>query len=111
MRLGLPVRTKRIIRLALYAFAGIVTLAFLFVWSGVYNVAASSGHWAGMEWFLAFAMWISVKTHAYGIEAPPLDDDDLVTWRRPLPWRLRLLSWCAGRPDPPGCPPHAAAPA
>ena len=79
MRFGLPVRTRRIIRLALYAFAGIVVLTFLFIWSGAYSVAASRGHWAVMEWFLTFAMRNSVKTHAYGIEAPPLDNADLVT--------------------------------
>jgi cytochrome c553 len=79
MRLGLTVRTKRIIRLALCAFAGIIVLAFLFIWSGAYSVAASRGHWTVMGWFLTFAMRNSVKTHAYGIEAPPLDNADLVT--------------------------------
>ena len=51
----------------------------LFLWSGVYSVAASRGHWAIMEWLLTFAMRNSVKTHALGIEAPPLDTSDLVT--------------------------------
>ncbi|HZN31624.1 MAG TPA: c-type cytochrome [Xanthobacteraceae bacterium] len=69
----------RIARLALYGAAGLALLGFLFVWSGVYSVAASRGHWPTMEWFLTFAMRNSVKTHAYGIDAPPLDNTDLVT--------------------------------
>ncbi len=70
---------SRIVRLTLYAVAGLALLGLLFVWSGVYSVAASRGHWAVMEWFLTFAMRNSVKTHAYGIEVPPLDNADLVT--------------------------------
>ena len=74
MRRDLPARTRRIVRLALYAAGGLLLLGFLFLWSGVYSVAASRGHWAIMEWFLTFAMRNSVKTHAMlGIEAPPLD--------------------------------------
>jgi cytochrome c553 len=69
----------RIARLILYGVAGLALLGLLFVWSGVYSVAASRGHWAVMEWFLTFAMRNSVKTHAYGIEVPPLDNADLVT--------------------------------
>ena len=53
-------------------------LGLLFVWSGVYSVAASRGHWKATEWFLTFAMRNSVKTHALGIEVPPLDNADLV---------------------------------
>jgi len=69
----------RIVRLALAGVLGLAVLGFLFVWSGLYSVAASRGHWAVMEWFLTFAMRNSVKTHAYGIEAPPLGNADLVT--------------------------------
>ena len=63
----------------LYAIGGMTFLGFLFLWSGLYSVAASRGHWAIMEWLLTFAMRNSVKTHALGIEAPPLDNPDLVT--------------------------------
>jgi cytochrome c553 len=50
---------------------------FLFAWSGIYNIAASRGHWAIVEWFLQFGMNNSVELHARGIEAPPLDNPDL----------------------------------
>jgi cytochrome c553 len=79
MRLALPARTRRLVRLGLYAVGGLTFLAFLFLWSGVYSVAASRGHWAIMEWLLTFAMRNSVKTHALGIDVPPLDRPDLVT--------------------------------
>jgi cytochrome c553 len=60
--------------------AGIFILAagaFLFAWSGIYNIAASRGHWTVVEWFLQFGMKNSVKRRAWTIEAPPLDDPDL----------------------------------
>jgi cytochrome c553 len=79
MRLDLPSQRRPIIRRALYAIGGIAVLGFLFLWSGLYSVAASRGHWAIMEWVLTFAMRNSVKTHALGIDAPPLDRPDLVT--------------------------------
>ena len=69
-------------------------------WSGLYSVAASRGHWAVIEWFLTFAMRNSVKTHASAIEAPPLDNADLVTLGAgAFPQRLRLLSRRAGHAD------------
>jgi len=51
--------------------------ALLFAWSGVYNVAASRGHFAFTRWFLEFGMRNSVEFHASAIEAPPLDDPAL----------------------------------
>lgn len=44
--------------------------AILFAWSGIFNVAASSGHPAPVAWLLHFTMTNSVRTHAYGIEPP-----------------------------------------
>lgn len=57
---------------------GALALVLLVAWSGVYNIAASRGHWAAVEWFLTFGMQSSVRTHALGIDPPPLDDSDLV---------------------------------
>ena len=79
MLLHLPAQSRRVVRLALYALGGLTFLGFLFLWSGLYSVAASRGHWAVMELLLTFAMRNSVKTHALGIEAPPLNNPDLVT--------------------------------
>lgn len=51
---------------------------FLFAWSGLYSVAASSGHFALTRWLLTFGLHSSARTHSVGVKAPPLDDPDLV---------------------------------
>lgn len=74
-------RRKILARYAGGAVLGLAILliaAFLFAWSGVYSVAASRGHWAITDWFLAFVMRNSVETHAWPIAAPPLHDRHLV---------------------------------
>lgn len=71
----------RLVRWSGILAAGAVILAlggFVVAWSGVYSVAASRGHWALVEWFLEFGMRSSVRTHAIGIDAPDLDDSDLI---------------------------------
>ena len=77
MRLHLRARMKRIIRASLGVIGGVALIGFLIAWSGVYNVAASRGHWAIVEWLLTFGMRNSVEMHALGIETPPLDSADL----------------------------------
>jgi cytochrome c553 len=57
--------------------AGLAIGGLLFAWSGIYNIAASRGHWTVVEWFLQFGMKNSVKRRAWTIETPPLDDPDL----------------------------------
>lgn len=53
--------------------------AIAFAWSGIFNVAASRGHWPVTAWFLHFTMQNSVRTHAFGIETPGnLSDPALV---------------------------------
>lgn len=71
----------RLARWAGLLLAGAVVLtlgALLVAWSGLYSVAASRGHWAAVEWILEFGMRSSVRTHALGIDAPNLDDPDLI---------------------------------
>src|SRR5688572_8936450 len=60
------------------AFASLAILAGIVAWSGLVNVAASRGHWATVERFLAFGMRRSVEVRAMAIAAPPLDSPDLV---------------------------------
>lgn len=43
---------------------------FLFAWSGLTSISASSGHWAITRWILQFAMHNAVETHAMGVEKP-----------------------------------------
>lgn len=64
---------------AVLAVIGVLALGgFLFAWSGLYSVAASSGHWDVTRWFLQFTMRSSVRTHALGIEMPDVDAARLV---------------------------------
>lgn len=80
MRTARPARTWRgLIPLALLAVGTLSLICLLFLWSGVYNVAASRGHFLVTEWLLTFTMRNSVKTHALAIDVPPLDNNDLVT--------------------------------
>ncbi|MFZ0851303.1 MAG: c-type cytochrome [Hyphomicrobiaceae bacterium] len=71
-------RLGRIVGAMLGALAGLGVVLVFLAWTGVYNVAASRGHWSIVEWFLAFGMRNSVATRALAITAPPLDDPDLV---------------------------------
>ena len=71
----------RLWRIVGVTFSGIAELGIAFLllaWIGVYNVAASRGHWAIVEWLLAFGMRNSVETRAMAIQAPPLDNPSLV---------------------------------
>ena len=63
---------------AMIVLAALGVGALLFVAAGLVPVAASAGHWPITRVLLHFAMRRSVATHSLGIEAPPLDDPDLV---------------------------------
>jgi mono/diheme cytochrome c family protein len=51
---------------------------FIFINSGIYNVAATKPHTKFTQWILGTAMEKSVKRHARGINSPPLSDDSLI---------------------------------
>jgi len=65
------------------AAAALVALAaagLLFAWSGIINIAASSGHWAITDWFLHWTMRNAVKTHAaLSVPDDPADASGLVS--------------------------------
>ena len=50
---------------AIVALIGVGAAGMLFAWSGIFNIAASSGHWAITDWFLHWTMRNSVKTHSF----------------------------------------------
>jgi cytochrome c553 len=52
--------------------------AALFASLGIYSVAASRGHWAITDWILEFGMRRSVATHSLAVDAPRLDDENLI---------------------------------
>jgi cytochrome c553 len=79
MRRLTAARARRWGIIAATIVAGLGAGAFLLAWSGVYNIAASRGHWTVVEWFLQFGMKNSVQRRAWAIEEPPLDHPDLAT--------------------------------
>ncbi len=77
------VLSRRIILRAVLALAGLalagVIGAVFFAYSGLYNVAASRGHPAWLDWFLETGMRRSVQFHSSGAPAPDLNDPELFT--------------------------------
>jgi cytochrome c553 len=70
---------RSMIRWLLIAICGVAAAVFLFAWSGIYNVAASSGHWAIVEAFLRFGMQNSVALRARTVVPPSnLGSKDLI---------------------------------
>ena len=68
------------------------------IYSGVYDVSATSQHTAPVYWALEIGMLKAVQRRARGIEAPPLDDPQLVRRGfRPPSRRLRAVSRRARR--------------
>lgn len=65
---------------AIGALVALALAGLLFAWSGIFNIAASSGHWPVTDWFLHWTMRNSVSTHA-AISAPanPKADQQLVS--------------------------------
>jgi cytochrome c553 len=93
---------KWIARLFAASLAGTVVLmggAFIVAWSGLYDIAASGGHWKIVERFLEFGMRNSVKMNAAGIEAPQLDNPDLI--RLGAGHFHRGCAFCHGAPGMP----------
>jgi cytochrome c553 len=60
---------------AALALVSLVAGVLLLGWSGLFNVAASGGHWRITNWALHWVMQNSVRTHSLLVEAPPPLDD------------------------------------
>ncbi|MCC6887428.1 MAG: c-type cytochrome [Hyphomicrobiales bacterium] len=72
-----PHYLQRMLGTLLAIVAAFAAAAVLVAWSGVYNIAASRGHWAVVEWFLTLGMRNSVALRARFVATPPpLDDAD-----------------------------------
>lgn len=89
-------------RRLILSLAGVGVLgAGIAIWSGIYDVAASKGHWRPVGALLNFGMRMSVATHSRGVMVPPLDDQALV--RRGAGHFQGGCSPCHGAP---GIPPN-----
>ncbi|UXN62269.1 c-type cytochrome [Phyllobacterium zundukense] len=83
------------------ALAGLL-IAVVSAWSGLFNVAASSGHFKITAWFLHYVMRQSVKTHSIGIVPPDLNDPVLI--RRGGAHFETACVYCHGSPLADGSP-------
>lgn len=79
--------------------AALAVVAGAFVYAGVYNVSARAGHLPPTAWLLHFAMRKSARTHALGIEVPPLEDERMVI--RGATWYSIGCAACHGEPGDP----------
>lgn len=61
--------------LALGLTLGVLAGGLAFVYSGAFDVAATTPHWAVTRWALSTVMLRSVRSHARGIETPPGFDE------------------------------------
>jgi cytochrome c553 len=72
-------RLRRWLRVAAVLIVLALAGGLLFAWSGLYNVAASHGHFAVTEWLLTVVMENSVAARAPFMDTPPaLDNPDLI---------------------------------
>src|SRR5262245_32378894 len=67
-------RRVRVLLALLALVLAVAAAGLMVVFSGVYNVAATQQHTAPVYWLLETAMRQSVRRHARGLVAPPLDD-------------------------------------
>lgn len=79
MRLS-GLRWRRALRYGAAWLAFAIVAGVLFIWSGLYNVAASSDHWQITNWVLERIRVESVDTWSSFVgKPPPLDEPDLVS--------------------------------
>jgi cytochrome c553 len=87
--------------------AGLAALllgGLLFAWSGLFNVAATGGHWAATDWLLHWVMRNSVRTHAaLTVGTPPALDDRALLARGAGHYAVGCAA-CHGAPGEPQSP-------
>lgn len=66
---------RTILRTSLVAALVLVGGYLGFIYSGIYNVAASDPHWEITRWAMETVRMRSIKAHAVGIQVPPGRDD------------------------------------
>ena len=71
-------------------------LKILFIYSGIYNVAATYPDSAPVAWVLSTVTDNSVKRHARGIKVPPLDDPAMI--EKGVSHYQRMCLYCHGAP-------------
>lgn len=86
------------------SFATVAVAAAGLVYSGAYNVAATSKHWSATQWILEKTVHRSVDAQAAGITAPRLGAEEQL-----LAGATNFDAMCSGCHAPPGAKPSVAA--
>jgi len=86
------------------SFATVAVAAAGLVYSGAYNVAATSKHWSATHWILEKTVHRSVDAQAAGITAPRLGAEEQL-----LAGATNFDAMCSGCHAPPGAKPSVAA--
>lgn len=60
------------------AAGGLVLAGAVFILSGVYNIAASTGHLQITTWLIEILRDRSIDVRSFGIKVPPLDEEGLI---------------------------------
>ena len=71
-------RLRKLLPWALGLFAGGIVLVLAIAYSGIFNIAASAGHPAWLEWFLTLGKERSVIVNSKPVDAPELNLAELV---------------------------------
>jgi mono/diheme cytochrome c family protein len=69
---------KRIVWSVVATVVVLAVVAFAFMYSGLFNVAASAPGGGVLDWALSTTMDHSVRAHAKGIAVPPLNDSSMI---------------------------------
>lgn len=69
---------KRVAGTLAVATAVMLVLGAIIVWSGVYNIAASTDHLSGTTWLLQKMREQSIATQAASIEVRPVSDENMI---------------------------------
>jgi len=99
LRYRLTARAITIISAALVFVIALLAGAIIVAWTGVYDVAASTGHWPIVQSFLEFGMRNSIAVRAMANKPPPLDNPDLI--RLGAAHFHRGCAFCHGAPGIP----------
>nr|CAD6438774.1 cytochrome c [Rhizobium sp. Q54] len=72
------IKWARVAKILGVAAGALAVVGANFIWSGVYNVAASTDHLSVTTWLLERVREQSIATQSLGIDAPALDDDGMI---------------------------------
>ena len=86
----------------------LIVLFLIFIYSGIYNIAATEPHLGVERWILVTTMEQSVRSHADGIDVPPLEEESVI--QTGVHHYEEMCATCHGAPGVEPCHQHAHSP-